>query len=77
MNWGDQVPADVVLERKVDAAIADGHPLPRWGFPVPGPYNGATGPERIYVWQQNRTGQIMGLLQYPSGLCTACNSCKA
>ena len=73
MKRGAGVPADVVIERKVNEAIADGHPLPRWGWPLPGPYNGATGPERVYVWQQNRVGQMLGLMPKVD-TCSACAS---
>lgn len=76
MNWGSNVPADVQIERKVDEVIAGGSVLPRWGWPVPAPYNGATGQERIYVWQQNRIGQMLGLMPKHE-ICSACQSNKA
>jgi len=71
-----ETPADMVIERQVNEAIASGHPLPRWGWPQPPPYNGATGAERVYVWQQNRIGQMLGLMPR-LGTCSACERRKA
>lgn len=45
-------PPDLAVERRVDALIAQGCRLSRWGWPTPGPYNGATGQERIRGWQK-------------------------
>lgn len=59
------------IEAEVDEIIRNGAKLPRWGWPVPAPYNGATGRERIYVWQQNRIGDLAGLLS-PLGQCSVC-----
>lgn len=67
------LPPDVFLDRKVEALIAQGHPLPRWGFPTPGSYNGATGEERIYVWQKNHIAWRLGWL--PRG--ARCSVCEA
>lgn len=61
------------IEAEVNDIIRKGASLPRWGWPVPAPYNGATGHERIYVWQQNRIGDIAGLLP-PLGLCSVCEA---
>ncbi len=70
------LPADIILDRKIEAIIANGHRLPRWGWPVPAPYNGATGQERVYVWQKNRIGEMAGLLP-PLGQCSVCNERRA
>ena len=70
----DQPPGiinDREIEAEVDEIIRKGAKLPRWGWPVPAPYNGATGRERIYVWQQNRIGDLAGLLP-PLGQCSVC-----
>ena len=66
-----RLPADVLLDRRVEAIIADGYPLPRWGWPTPATYNGATGAERIYVWQKNNIAWRQGWL--PRGVtCSVC-----
>lgn len=62
---------DREIEAEVDEIICKGAKLPRWGWPVPAPYNGAIGCERIYVWQQNRIGDLAGLLP-PLGQCSIC-----
>lgn len=63
--------ADVLLDQRVEALIAEGHPLPRWGFPTPATYNGATGEERIFVWQKNHIAWRRGWL--PRGApCSVC-----
>jgi len=76
MIWSADPPADIVIERKVDQAIANGHRVPRWGWPVPCPYNGATGPERIAGWQKTIVAQSLGFLP-PLTDCTACEVRKA
>ena len=43
---------DLVVELKVNDAIVSGARLPRWGWKVPGSYNGASGRERIVGWQK-------------------------
>lgn len=63
------VPPDIVIERAVDEIIQAGHPLPRWGWPVPGPYNGATGLERVGAWQKVRIAERCGLLDRPRDCC--------
>lgn len=65
------LPPDIILDRKIEAIIADGHGLPRWGWPVPSPYNGATGKERIYVWQKNQIAWRVGLMPERSD-CSVC-----
>ncbi len=63
--------ADVEIERLVDHEIARGCPLPRWGWPIPGSYNGATGEERISGWQKVRIACRKGWLPEAS----ACSIC--
>ena len=76
VRFYDDVPPDVAIEQAVDRAIAEGLRLPRWGWPTPGPYNGATGGERIIGWQKVRIAQCLGLLEN-SGRCGLCGSCDA
>ena len=57
-----RLPADVLLDRKVEALVLAGFALPRWGFAIPGPYNGATGAERVYAWQKNQIAWRLGWL---------------
>ena len=68
-----RLPKDVLLDQKVEALIADGFALPRWGFPVPGTYNGATGQERIYAWQKNQIAWRLGWLSRNQ----TCSICEA
>lgn len=67
------LPADIVLDRKIHVLIENGHPLPRWGWPVPAPYNGATGAERIFVWQKNHIAWRAGLMPERSS-CSVCEN---
>lgn len=71
-----RLPPDVLLDAKVEKLIADGHPLPRWGFPMPPTYNGATGAERIYVWQKNNIAWRKGWLPRAQ-TCSVCRSKRA
>lgn len=64
---------DILIEQAVDRAIAAGFRLPRWGWPTPGPYNGATGRERVIAWQKVRVAQFLGILAN-SGPCGLCGS---
>ncbi len=71
MGWPDQV-----IEAKVDEVIAvDKRTLPRWGWKTPGPYNGATGPERIAGWQKVQIARLRGWLPWPSA-CLICGWTK-
>ena len=65
------LPPDRIIEAQVDAAIMEGFPLPRWGWKVPRPYNGSTGPERIAGWQKVVVARRIGLLanDEPCGVC--------
>lgn len=68
-----RLPKDVLLDHKVEDLIADGCSLPRWGFPIPGPYNGATGEERVYAWQKNQIAWRLGWLPHNQ----TCSICEA
>lgn len=71
-----RLPPDVLLDQRVEAVIADGFRMPRWGFPEPAPYNGATGPERIFAWQKNNIAWQLGWL--PRGqTCSVCEEKRA
>lgn len=69
----DTVPADIQIERLVDEQIASGCTLPRWGWPIPRPYNGATGAERIGGWQKVRIATQRGWLEWPQS-CSVCSA---
>lgn len=69
-------PPDQVIEAQVDVAISDGYPLPRWGWPTPRTYNGATGEERVRGWQKVQIGKRLGLLTL-SPTCDVCASQSA
>lgn len=71
-----QAPPDILIEQAVDRAVAAGFCLPRWGWPTPGPYNGATGRERVLGWQKVRVAQYLGILAN-SGPCGLCGSRQA
>lgn len=58
----DHTPHDLEIERAVDEAIAQGAFLPRWGWPTPRSYNGATGAERITGWQKVAVARNLGLI---------------
>lgn len=70
------LPADVLLDRKVEAMIADGYPLPSWGWPTPATYNGATGAERVYSWQKNQLAWRLGWLPR-NQTCSICETRSA
>lgn len=76
IRLSDDVPPDIAIEKAVDRAISEGLRLPRWGWPTPGPYNGATGRERIVGWQKVRIAQYLGLLKNSEG-CGLCGSREA
>ena len=63
ISFPDPAPIDIQIERQVDQAILDGWPLPRWGWAIPGPYQGSTGAERVLGWQKMRIAEMMGLLE--------------
>lgn len=67
------LPTDLIVERAVDAAIAQGAFLPRWGWPTPRSYNGATGAERIRGWQKVVVARNLGLLPKVDQ-CEVCNA---
>jgi len=69
-------PADLEIEAQVDAAIRSGASLPRWGWPTPRSYNGATGEERIRGWQKVQIARRTGLLDL-SPICSICAAKKA
>jgi len=73
MHFAHDAPPDILIEREVDRAIENGFRVPRWGWPIPGPYNGATGHERIIGWQKVRVAEDLGLLgtRQQCGLCRA------
>lgn len=73
ISFAHDAPQDILIEREVDQAIANGFRVPRWGWPIPGPYNGATGHERVAGWQKVRVAEDMGLLtrRERCGLCRA------
>lgn len=62
---------DKIVEARVDAAIAAGVALPRWGWKTPGPYNGSTGAARVAGWQKLQLACRRGWHPWP----TACSIC--
>jgi hypothetical protein len=66
------MPPDVALGLRVNDEIAAGARLPRWGWPLPGPYNGASGDERVAAWQRVRVAELLGWLVRPAS-CSICN----
>jgi hypothetical protein len=71
VKQSDVLPMDVALGVRVDEAIAAGARLPRWGWPTPGPYNGATGQERVSGWQRLYLAEAAGWLDRPAS-CSIC-----
>lgn len=67
----DYMPHDLEIERAVDEAIAQGAFLPRWGWPTPRSYNGATGAERIAGWKKVAVARNLGLIAR-SAPCDVC-----
>lgn len=65
------VPSDILIEREVEQAIAEGVFVSRWGWPTPRSYNGATGEERIAGWQKVVVARTLGLLPR-TGKCEVC-----
>ena len=63
---------DILVELKVNDVIANGVRLPRWGWKVPGSYNGASGRERIVGWQKIILACRAGWLAWPS-ICSICD----
>lgn len=61
------------LERQVDQLVADGFPIPRWGWPVLGYYNGVSGRDRILGWQKAQVAKRSGLLGWPQ-MCSICGN---
>jgi hypothetical protein len=69
---GGQVWPDQRIEQLVDLAIERGDAKPpRWGWPIPGPYNGATGAERVIGWQKLQIACRRGWMPWPT-LCSIC-----
>lgn len=62
---------DQIIEERVSAAIAAGASVPRWGWKTPGPYNGATGAERVAGWQKLQIAFRQGWMSRP----TSCSIC--
>ncbi|KWV91736.1 hypothetical protein [Erythrobacter sp. YT30] len=58
----EKITPDLLIERKVDHAIEGGERVPRWGWPTPRSYNGATGEERIAGWKKVAVARNLDLL---------------
>ena len=67
----EPVSADMVILSKVEDAVRNGARLPRWGWPIPPSYNGATGQERIAGWQRLHLAQDQGWIPRPIS-CSIC-----
>lgn len=63
--------ADMEMLARVEATLAAGTRLPRWGWPKPAPYNGASGDERIAGWQYLHIAVANGWMFRP----TCCSLC--
>ena len=70
-TFGHSPPEDVLIRRRVDAAIRAGFPLPRWGWKTPAPYQGASGAERVRAWQKVMVAEQLGLMP-PRERCSGC-----
>jgi hypothetical protein len=66
---------DLVLSRSINAAVLAGALLPKWRWAMLGPYNGATGEERIAGWQQLRLAELLGWLDRRTR-CSLCGGSK-
>ncbi|MBT2132707.1 hypothetical protein KK137_00035 [Croceibacterium sp. LX-88] len=75
-GFDDDFPEDVLIQMQVEKAIAAGHPLPRWGWGTPRPYNGSSGIERIMGWQKLRIAEQLRLL-IPANCCSICRTSGA
>ena len=64
-------PPDVVIQRATEAALREGATPPRWGWPIPGPYNGASGAIRVRGWQLIKIAQGLDILGCPEA-CSVC-----
>jgi hypothetical protein len=67
----DHTPHDLLIEQAVDDAIEEGAFVPRWGWPKPRSYNGATGEERITGWQKVAVARNLGLI-VKTAACEVC-----
>lgn len=66
-----ELPSDVAKQHIVEDAIRNGAILPKWGWPTPVPYNGATGDARIRGWQITWLATRLGLVAHAQ----ACSIC--
>lgn len=65
-EWNDRL-----CEGTAEAWVRSGAYVPEWRWPVPGPYNGASGEERIRAWQLVRVACNKGLMPQPK-MCSVC-----
>jgi hypothetical protein len=70
LQWDDRA-----VEARVDRVISDGVALPRWGWKIPGPYNGSTGALRVAGWQKVQIACRQGWVPWASE-CSVCNAAK-
>lgn len=75
-HWHWEQPGfdDLAIQKAVEEMVASGRAkFPTWNYPVPGPYNGCTGLERIEGWQRVWLAVRTGLIPSP----TTCSVCLA
>lgn len=65
-EWDDQEIQDLVQR-----AFDNGYKTPTWPYPVPGPYNGAPGAQRVRGWQFVMAARWMKLIPQPT-MCSIC-----
>jgi hypothetical protein len=73
-QWdGNATPPDRILQTRIEEEIAAGLAVPQWIWPVPGPYNGSSGVERIKGWQITKVALQRGWLDRRA-CCSICQS---
>lgn len=73
-HWHWEKPGfdDLEIQRAVEEHVALGRSQwPKWSWPIPGPYNGHTGLERVEGWKRVWLAVRMGMLPSPAQ-CSIC-----
>lgn len=67
-DWDDRA-----VEAAVNIRVNQGASVPEWRYPVPGPYNGASGWMRVRGWQKVQIAARVGLIPWPKK-CSICGT---